>query len=149
MKKIVALLLLATQLIAYQALAQIEQVDKEPPVDREVSVEIEKKKISLSDIWKTYEFNPESVRGLRSMNDGLQATPFSVKMRGSWCPSCASNQPLGIVEMNRLAATKKGKCLSNNYVNVKTKLTWECQKGHQFEATPDSIRKGRWCKKCK
>tara|TARA_R110002072_G_scaffold53694_4_gene141517 strand:+ start:5260 stop:5631 length:372 start_codon:yes stop_codon:yes gene_type:complete len=78
-----------------------------------------------------------------------QATPFSVKMRGSWCPSCASNQPLGIVEMNRLAATKKGKCLSNNYVNVKTKLTWECQKGHQFEATPDSIRKGRWCKKCK
>jgi hypothetical protein len=78
-----------------------------------------------------------------------QATPFSVKTRGSWCPSCASNQPLGIVEMNRLAATKKGKCLSNNYVNVKTKLTWECQKGHQFEATPDSIRKGRWCKKCK
>tara|TARA_R110002096_G_scaffold136909_7_gene289844 strand:+ start:26007 stop:28244 length:2238 start_codon:yes stop_codon:yes gene_type:complete len=83
MKKIVALLLLATQLIAYQALAQIEQVDKEPPVDREVSVEIEKKKISLSDIWKTYEFNPESVRGLRSMNDGLHYTVLERGEKGN------------------------------------------------------------------
>lgn len=78
-----------------------------------------------------------------------QSTPLSVKNRNSWCPVCANNQPLGIDEMHRLAATKKGKCLSNNYVNVKTKLSWKCEKGHQFEATPDSIRKGVWCKECK
>jgi len=78
-----------------------------------------------------------------------QATPFSVKTRDSWCPVCASNQPLGLDEMHRLAATKKGKCLSNKYVNVKTKLSWKCREGHQFEATPDAVRKGAWCFECK
>ncbi len=78
-----------------------------------------------------------------------QATPLSVKNRKSWCPVCACNQPLGIDEMHRLATIEKGKCLSKDYVNVKTKLSWECKEGHRFEATPVSIRMGVWCKKCK
>lgn len=78
-----------------------------------------------------------------------QATPFSVKKLRSWCPICAGNIPLGMDEMHRLAANKKGRCLSSNYTNVKTKLLWECGEGHHFEATPESIRKGRWCLKCK
>jgi hypothetical protein len=51
-----------------------------------------------------------------------QSTLLSIKNRNSWCPVCAGNQPLGLDEMHRLAAINKGKCLSSNYVNVKTKL---------------------------
>ena len=78
-----------------------------------------------------------------------QASPFSVKQRKSWCPICAGNIQLGMDEMHRLAKVNKGRCLSSKYVNVKTKLSWECNQGHRFEATPESIRKGGWCKKCK
>ena len=77
-----------------------------------------------------------------------QATPFSVKVRNSWCPVCANNLPIGLKEMQKLAKTKKGACLSKQYINVKTKLLWQCKRGHRFEATPDTIRKGQWCQKC-
>ena len=63
-----------------------------------------------------------------------------------------------IREMQLLAKSRGGRCWSktytnsNNYLNdynSKTKLWWECNQGHRFEATPESIRKGGWCKKCK
>ncbi|MGB0390730.1 MAG: zinc-ribbon domain-containing protein [Salibacteraceae bacterium] len=78
-----------------------------------------------------------------------QATPFSIKNRKSWCPVCARNTPLGLEYMKKIAKQRDGKCLSKNYSNVKTKLLWRCSEGHQFEATPDNVRKGAWCGKCK
>ena len=55
---------------------------------------------------------------------------------------------LTIEEMRMLASVKGGKCLSNDYVNLKTKLIWECSKGHTWEATPANIKKGSWCRIC-
>lgn len=78
-----------------------------------------------------------------------QSSPFSIKVRESWCPICANNLPKGIKEMCRLVKKKNGKCLSKEYVNVKTKLLWECDKGHRFQSTPDNVRLGMWCSKCK
>lgn len=54
-----------------------------------------------------------------------------------------------IREMQLLAKSRGGRCWSKTYTNSKTKLWWECNQGHRFEATPESIRKGGWCKKCK
>lgn len=78
-----------------------------------------------------------------------QATPFSVKIRKSWCPICANNQPLGLAKMKEIAKNKGGKCLSNAYVNAKVALQWECRKGHTFRATPDKVTQGSWCPECK
>lgn len=78
-----------------------------------------------------------------------ESSPLSVKNRNSWCPVCANNLPLGMKEMHRLAKEKKGKCLSKEYMNVKIKLLWECNKGHQFQSTPDNVKQGKWCLKCK
>lgn len=50
--------------------------------------------------------------------------------------------------MQNLALEKHGRCLSDVYVNTKTKLTWECSKGHQWESVPGSIMQGCWCPKC-
>ncbi len=76
------------------------------------------------------------------------ATPFSIKIRKSWCPVCAGNQPFGIDAMYKLAQEHKGKCLSKKYMNCKTKMMWKCKNGHQFQATPDNIKQGRWCSHC-
>ena len=50
--------------------------------------------------------------------------------------------------MRDLAKSKKGKCLSDTYVNIDSKLEWECDKGHRWETRPYLIRTGSWCPKC-
>ena len=76
-----------------------------------------------------------------------EAIPNNVK-RGSWCPTCAGRIPLSIEEMKIFAQQRGGKCLSKEYKNNRTKLQWQCAKGHVWWAAPYSIKSGRWCRKC-
>lgn len=55
---------------------------------------------------------------------------------------------LTIEEMHHLAEHKGGKCLSTQYKNANTHLTWECSEGHQWDAIPAQIKKGHWCPYC-
>ena len=55
---------------------------------------------------------------------------------------------LTIEEMQGIASRRGGKCLSNKYKNNQSKLLWECSKGHQWEAIPTNIQKGKWCPTC-
>ncbi len=49
-----------------------------------------------------------------------------------------------------LAASKQGRCLSGVYTNMKTQMTWECHKGHQWEACSSSVLYQKsWCPKCR
>ena len=77
------------------------------------------------------------------------ATPFSIKIRKSWCPVCAGNRPFGIDIMHKLASENEGTCLSTKYTNCKTKMLWECRNGHQFQATPENVKQGKWCPHCR
>lgn len=47
-----------------------------------------------------------------------------------------------------LAALKNGYCLSEEYVNSKTKMLWECEHGHRWEAAYSNVKKGKWCPDC-
>ena len=67
---------------------------------------------------------------------------------GSWCPYCAGLMRLTIEDMQHLAKERGGKCFSTDYVNNKTPLEWECEKGHRWKARPDSVRNGKWCLVC-
>lgn len=59
------------------------------------------------------------------------------------------SKKLTLIEMKNLAKQKEGLCLSEEYVNAKTKLKWQCRNGHQWYASPDKIKnKGSWCYKC-
>ena len=51
-------------------------------------------------------------------------------------------QKLTIRQMQELAKSREGKCLSKKYINARTKLRWQCKKGHKLMATPDSIKRG-------
>ena len=53
-----------------------------------------------------------------------------------------------IQDMHNLANKYGGKCLSEKYINANTKLKWQCQKGHIWESTPSSVRRGHWCLEC-
>jgi hypothetical protein len=51
-------------------------------------------------------------------------------------------------EMQKLAESRGGKCISEAYVSLKTKLTWQCAKGHTWEAVSYQVRRGTWCPVC-
>lgn len=55
---------------------------------------------------------------------------------------------LTIEEMQTVATFKKGKCLSEKYINDRTKLKWQCKAGHVWEAVPRDIKRDHWCPKC-
>lgn len=76
-----------------------------------------------------------------------EAMPINVK-NNQWCPICAGNKKLDIRDMEKLAKSKEGKCLSKTYINARTKLKWRCKEGHIWEAVPYSINKGTWCPIC-
>ena len=83
-----------------------------------------------------------------------RSTPTNVKNNESWCPACSRSRAhdkmkLGIAQMQSMAKERGGKCLSKRYVNNKTKLEWQCAKGHRWSAVPASIKnRGSWCPKC-
>lgn len=76
-----------------------------------------------------------------------QALPTSV-VQGTWCPLCARNQPLGLSHLQDIATGRGGVCLSEEYVNERTALSWRCSYGHRWKATPSKVKRGSWCPLC-
>jgi hypothetical protein len=77
------------------------------------------------------------------------STANSVAYSGSWCPVCAGNQKLSLIELKGIAEQNGGKCLATEYINSKTKLPWQCHNGHLWYATAFSIKTRKsWCPEC-
>ncbi len=76
-----------------------------------------------------------------------KATPNNIQ-QGKWCAYCSGRIKLTIDEMRQIAKARGGKCISNKYINNQTNLLWECSEGHRWEAVPNSIKHGSWCRKC-
>jgi len=72
-----------------------------------------------------------------------------IKNKGQWCPTCAKNKKLALQDIQALAITKGGKCLSGGYVNSTKKMRWCCAKGHEWEASANDVRNSdAWCPYC-
>jgi hypothetical protein len=66
-----------------------------------------------------------------------EANPGLVK-RGTWCPECAHVARLSLNVMKAIAASRGGRCLSTEYVNVETPLSWKCEAGHRVHGVPNA-----------
>lgn len=78
-------------------------------------------------------------------------SPYLIS-RGAWCPGCRIRKtPEQYLEQLRNYAIEKGgRCLSNEFIDRKTKVTFECKRGHRWELLPTTIFYDQtWCKKCK
>ena len=51
--------------------------------------------------------------------------------------------------LHATAAERGGRCLAEHYSNSQAKLEWECQLGHRWLASLNSIKQGSWCPECK
>ena len=66
----------------------------------------------------------------------------------AWCPKCTGKQKYTIEECCTHAVNKKGKCLSNEYINSSTLMEWECKERHCWKNTFGHIKHGQWCPYC-
>jgi len=69
---------------------------------------------------------------------------------GVMCSHCAhTGKPLTIEEMQELARSRGGICLSERCVNGATHLRWKCSFEHEWLATPNNVKNfGSWCPTC-
>lgn len=81
-------------------------------------------------------------------------------LRGQWCYKCAleimSQNLKGkkrgfkytVLDLNELAKSRNGKCLSTKFLGAHNYYIWECKNGHTWEAVFTSIKRGSWCPQC-
>jgi len=79
----------------------------------------------------------------------FEAIPNDVKIKHSWCPTCAGKEKLTLKEFQDIAKERGGECLSPEYKNCDTKLRFRCKRGHEFEAVANDVKtKDHWCPIC-
>jgi hypothetical protein len=73
----------------------------------------------------------------------------SLRNSSSWCPHCAGIARLTLSDCEKYAQSKGGNCLSSEYINAGTKMTWQCACGHIWMARFHDIKDdNNWCPEC-
>jgi len=55
-----------------------------------------------------------------------------------------------IEDMQELAKKHGGRCLSEIYINSRSRLKWECKNGHIWKCSTREMRRTKiWCPKCR
>lgn len=71
-----------------------------------------------------------------------------IKYKNRWCPTCADTR-LTLAHCHEAALNRGGRCISTEYINTKTKMKWQCDANHIWEASYESIiRMCSWCPYC-
>ncbi len=69
--------------------------------------------------------------------------------KGQWCHLCAVKARTRTIEqMQELAQSRGGHCLSTVYPGAHGKIEWQCAKGHVWNASVNSVWRGSWCPEC-
>jgi hypothetical protein len=85
-----------------------------------------------------------------SVGHRWQTTYASIARHNLWCPHCRSEKSSKFYfdTLLKLVKEKKGKCLSAEYMNSKTKMQFQCAEGHVWHTTSRNLLKGKWCPQC-
>lgn len=75
------------------------------------------------------------------------ARPQGLK-NGTWCRKCYGTAKSTLREIKNIAKERGGECLSEKYINDMTKMVWKCSENHIWQATPNNIKRGKWCPNC-
>lgn len=72
----------------------------------------------------------------------------NIKFSDNWCPDCSGNRKKNLDYCNKIAKNNDGICLSKEYINSCSKMTWKCKEGHIWKAIANNVYRGKWCPKC-
>jgi very-short-patch-repair endonuclease len=68
--------------------------------------------------------------------------------QGKGCPFCAGKAPKTALDYHTLAEGRRFRWVGPEVSNIHTKTSWECEKGHQWQATYHNIQQGSGCPVC-
>lgn len=76
--------------------------------------------------------------------------PAAAVTRGKWCRQCRNDeQRLKPSDIQASAKANGGRCLNvEAFKTVRSRLSWECHRGHVWQTMVRSVRAGRWCPDC-
>lgn len=78
-----------------------------------------------------------------------ETKPYYLVNNNTWCPQCNKSNKDNIDTFKKIAIENNGECLSNKYVNCKTKLKFKCGKGHIWESIAHDVKYSKvWCPYC-
>ncbi|MFX1294283.1 MAG: hypothetical protein ACFFD2_05420 [Promethearchaeota archaeon] len=111
-----------------------------------------------SKITSTEYVNVRTKIGIQCVEGHIfEILPTSIK-NGYWCQTCViekrklkpEERQKALEELKEIVGLQHpgSKILSPEYVNAKTKVSVRCVEGHDFEMTPNSIKRGQWCRTC-
>lgn len=93
--------------------------------------------------------NSSETRLLVDCGKGHQWLAFPGHLKkGLWCRKCNGSFRHELSDVIKLAESRAGKCLSTVYKNDMTNITWQCSEKHIWDATPNNIKRGKWCPTC-
>jgi len=67
---------------------------------------------------------------------------------GRSCPYCGGYAHKTIQDVREMAEARGGKCLSDSYDGVDSRIMFECAEHHQWTTSYRSAAQGSWCKIC-
>lgn len=88
-----------------------------------------------------------------SQGHAWDAKPNNVS-NGTWCPICSKGKVNDgkrrtIIDLKNYAIKMSGLCLSDELPTAVSKVEWQCNKGHTWSATPQSVLGAKnWCPEC-
>jgi hypothetical protein len=106
---------------------------------------------------KPSDFTPRNTKKIWwrcAMGHRWQASIYSRTKLKSACPDCfRAKRPklrkYTIADMCAIAESRGGKCLSHEYKTIDAKLRWQCERGHEWEATSHNVlHNNSWCPVC-
>ena len=100
-----------------------------------------------------YRNNRTKVRWQCKLGHTWEAEAGAVLNQESWCPECARTRKSWskrtMTDLQEHAAARGGKCLATEYVGVRAKVPWQCEKGHTWHARAYSVLNHKtWCPIC-
>ncbi len=88
-----------------------------------------------------------------SCGNEWEAEPNSIR-QGTWCPKCgliksAASSKLSYDQVKELIESESGYVLlTKDYINAKSKLLVQCNKGHIYKVTQSDFKQGKRCPIC-
>lgn len=96
-----------------------------------------------------YYENLESTFVIRCEREHIFETKAAYLKQKKWCRKCANlDKEIQLEKIKEIAFNRGGKCISEQYINKDTKLSFVCVNNHEFEMTPHNVKQGQWCPKC-
>lgn len=78
-----------------------------------------------------------------------ETKPYYLVNNNSWCPQCNKSNKDNIELFKQIAIDRGGECLSDVYVNCRTKLKFICSEKHTWDAKPHDVKFSKsWCPIC-